>query len=634
MGKRSFGPLRAARKIGKRLSRAVLLPLEDRVLFSTINVSNYGAIPNDGVNDLLAIQTALNASRAGDTILFSGGTFNLSNFSLQQRNSNGFGMIFPGDRTYLGQNGATLSGSDSRGPLVYLQSYSGSSHVPTNNVTISHLNFVGGGIYIDSSSGFNDHIVLDYNTFNLTTTNGDTRQGLTFTSGLSNARITNNYFTGYNGGFGIYGYNYNTLTIANNEFVNVQAGMHIDAFYNSGNLLVEQNYVTGAKGMGMEFQSTATNLVFQDNWFEHPNLSSNFSTNNNSFAYSLILDKSSNIIIRRNVVIAPERPDGVGCRVGFEAGGDNSLVEDNYVNGINNVLAINDAVGTCNVTVRNNQFMNYLEPARLSFPSSNPLRTWTNINNGPNTVLSATMRDRIARMAKPGIGDKRYGDPLPDLGGASGPAAPGNLTGNSLGTGQMELSWFDGSDDEDGFEVQLLGSDGITWQTIATVGTNVTNVTVSNVPDGDVLRVVAFNANGYSSGSNSITVTSLPGTPTDIFGTALTANSIQLSWKDNSANETDFQIQMLSADGSAWLTIGTSSPNVPTYTVTGLAAGQSYAFRVVAHNSTGYSPESVATQVRTPMPESGSAPTRRARAVLIYQGSSSTAVTPSIGASS
>src|SRR4051794_7732409 len=124
MGKPSSRQVRPVRKNPRVSSPFGIQPLEDRLMFATINVSNYGAIPNDGQNDLLAIQAALNASHTGDTILFSGGTFDLFNFGGQQRNSNGNGLIVPGDRIYLGQNGATIRGKDTNGSVWYLQSYS------------------------------------------------------------------------------------------------------------------------------------------------------------------------------------------------------------------------------------------------------------------------------------------------------------------------------------------------------------------------------------------------------------------------------------------------------------------------------------------------------------------------------
>src|SRR5262245_63327644 len=119
--------------------------------------------------------------------------------------------------------------------------------------------------------------------------------------------------------------------------------MHIDAFNGSGNLLVEQNYIRGTKNMGMEFQSSADGLLFQDNWYESPSFTSLPGTSgNNTMAYSLILDKSKNITIRRNVAIMPRKTASDYVRITFEVGGDNTLVEDNYSIGGNHVLAMND----------------------------------------------------------------------------------------------------------------------------------------------------------------------------------------------------------------------------------------------------------------------------------------------------
>ena len=187
-------------------------------------------------------------------------------------------------------------------------------------------------MFLDKSGGgFNTNVTFDHDTFNLNT-HGTNPSGITATSGMSNAVISNNYFTGYSGGFGIYGYNYG-LKIVNNEFVDITAGIHIQAFNDLGNLLVQNNYIKGVNGMGMEFQGCANNLKFLDNFYEHPVLSSDPNRNTNSMAFSLPLDESSNIDIERNTIIAPER-DGIGMRIGIETGGDNALVQDNYINGV------------------------------------------------------------------------------------------------------------------------------------------------------------------------------------------------------------------------------------------------------------------------------------------------------------
>jgi hypothetical protein len=74
----------------------------------------------------------------------------------------------------------------------------------------------------------------------------------------------------------------------------------------------------------------------------------------------LIADRSSGTIARRNTIIAPQRPDGTGVRIGFEMGGDNARCEDNYSVGTQNVVSANDFFGSTSVLVRNNRFKDYL----------------------------------------------------------------------------------------------------------------------------------------------------------------------------------------------------------------------------------------------------------------------------------
>jgi hypothetical protein len=551
------------RSVLRKAASALLESLETRQFLSTVNVVDFGAVANDGNDDSPAIQKALDASKAGDTVVFPGGTFDLKS-----------GMsAWPSSRTYQGQNNAALKGNTNKGQLVTFRG---------DDVTLSGLTFVGGGVFFDRSNGFNQNVVIDNNIFRLDT-KGENNSAVTFTSGLKHAQITNNYVTGYNGGFGIYGYNYNDLEISNNEFVDVSAGMHIDAFGSSGNLLVEQNYISGAKGMGMEFQGAATNLTFQDNWFENPNLSSERKRNGNSMAFSLILDKSSDIEIRRNVVMAPQRPDGIGCRIAFEVGGDDTVVEDNYVDGVNHVLAVNDGVGTCDVTAKNNVFKNYLEGPRISFPSNNPRRSYEQSNNGPGVALTWNIsrgkpgrNHRLDGTAAPagepttvvpptvipvsttpppadnpggnndggdsGSGDSGSGDQNQNGGGTQpaskpttpivapqfpsgptkttpnpaipAPSAPRGLRAKAFSAVRVDLTWTDTANNETGFAVER-SLDGVQWKQVGVTGSDA--VKFSNLSVGAGLRVYyrvrAFNAGGTSAYS-SVAMVTTPQLPT------------------------------------------------------------------------------------------------------------------------
>jgi hypothetical protein len=462
---------------------------------ATVNVADFGARVNDGVNDTGAIQSAINAAGNGGTVVLNSGVYDLPE-----------GMKVASNRTYQGNGGTILRGKNAQGWLLHLEG---------DNTTFKGLTLEGGGLFMDRpGGGMNTNITVDYCVFRLNT-GGDKGNGITFTQGVANTRFTNNYFTNYTGAFAIYGYNYNGLTIANNEIVNTRAGFHIDAFGGSGNLLVEQNYISGVKGMGMEFQGTASNLTFQDNVYENPNLSTVFSQNMNSMAYSLILDKSSNIRIRRNFVYAPLRQDGTGCRVGFEMGGDNAIIEDNYIYGPDVSAYMTDGHGTASVTFRNNRVQNVRHGDYIAFPSSG--RTYTSHNNGANTQLTWDIN-----RPKPGIGAKRFGGqnttpppvtpppvtpptvtPKPVL-----PATPGGVMALATGTTTANLFWMNVAN-ETGYKIERLN--GSTWTSVATVGADVKNYTVTGLSAGQSysFRVLAVNASGASQPSSTMTVTTL-----------------------------------------------------------------------------------------------------------------------------
>lgn len=265
-------------------------------------------------------------------------------------------------------------------------------HITGDGVEISGCIITnGGGVFIDKPGGSkNVGIVIDNNEFRINPGSGQYRNGISFTTGLQDSSITNNLFADIPS-FGVYGYGYNNLTLANNEFQNCAAAAHIDSPGSAGQgnnngLFAKENYITGTSGMGLEFQGNGNNVQVLDNWFEHPRLQTDASKNTGCMAFSIIMDKGSNILIQRNGVVAPERPDKLGARVGFELGGDNSLCSDNYINGIDITAADNDGEGTGSVTFKDNLLLNFLSSDYQAFPAPN--RTYVHQNNGPNVKLT------------------------------------------------------------------------------------------------------------------------------------------------------------------------------------------------------------------------------------------------------
>jgi len=89
-----------------------------------------------------------------------------------------------------------------------------------------------------------------------------------------------------------------------------------------------------------------------------------------------------------------------------------------------------------------------------------------------------------------------------------------------------------------------------------------------------------------------------PSAPTNLSATAVSCSQINLSWTDNSNNETGFKIERKTGAGGAWSQIAAVGANVTAYNNTGLNENTTYFYRVRAYNGDGdsnYSNEDSAT---------------------------------------
>ncbi|HVT87530.1 MAG TPA: glycosyl hydrolase family 28-related protein [Tepidisphaeraceae bacterium] len=504
----------AARSAAKR--RSLVQTLEPRCLLSTVSVSSFGARPNDGIDDSGAIQLAINAAGSGDVVSFDAGTYNIG----VSVNARGGGRILQG-------NGTTLQA----GPTAFAFA------LHASGLKVTGFTFKGRGIFMDSPNGMIGDVVIDNNEFQLQAT-GNHRNAIEFTTGLRNTQITNNTFDPIAGDNGIYGYNWDGLTIGNNEFLNGNEGVHvIDFGDNSRNLLIEQNYFSGLHRMAVEYQGGGWNTIVQDNWYENPVMYPTFNQNNDTFAFSIVADHSHNTIIRRNVAIMPlskDSPDKVGVRIAFEIGGQNILMEDNYAIGGNHVVAANGSHSTG--IVRNNRFLNYRQG-----PSNANGSTVQFLNNGPNIMLTWS-----GSRGRPGP-NKHFGgtpstppvtppptqppttDPVdptdpndpttPANPAPTGLNAPANLVAVAINSSRIELTWTDTSTTEAGFKIER-SIDGINWIQIYLPVANSTQYVDVSLPGSTKLyyRIRAFDASGNSDYSNVAAATTLedsaPVTPT------------------------------------------------------------------------------------------------------------------------
>jgi hypothetical protein len=117
-------------------------------------------------------------------------------------------------------------------------------------------------------------------------------------------------------------------------------------------------------------------------------------------------------------------------------------------------------------------------------------------------------------------------------------------------------------------------------------------------------RVRASNLNDYSDYSNTAIATTLtapPAAPTNLGANAVSSSQIDLSWTDNSNDETAFKIERSTDAGLTFGEIATVTTDATTFTDTGLAPLTTYTYQVRASNSGGDSAYSnTATAITLP----------------------------------
>jgi hypothetical protein len=188
------------------------------------------------------------------------------------------------------------------------------------------------------------------------------------------------------------------------------------------------------------------------------------------------------------------------------------------------------------------------------------------------------------------------------------PAVPANLTAAGVSSSQISLAWTDNSNNETGFKIErCLGATCSNFAQIATVGANVASYSDTGLSASTSYsyRVRASNSAGDSDYSNTTSATtqaasSLPAAPSGLTATA-SATQINLTWTDNSTNETGFSIERCKGTTCTnFAQIASVSMNVTTFSNTGLSKRTTYRYRVRAYNAAGNSAYSNIALATTP----------------------------------
>lgn len=229
-----------------------------------------------------------------------------------------------------------------------------------------------------------------------------------------------------------------------------------------------------------------------------------------------------------------------------------------------------------------------------------------------DTTVNQNTKYYYRVKAKNSFGDSGYSNEInittPPCGTV--PNAPSNLTLTVVSSSQINLSWSDNSDNENGFKIERK-IEGGSYSQIIELGANVTSYSDNSLLPNTkyYYRVRAFNSYGNSSFSNEASATTLPlGTapnaPTNLNVTATSCDRVELNWNDNSDNEDGFKI--LRKEGSEpFIVIATVGSNITTYLDETVSENKVYSYKVTAYNEFG---ESSSNEKQASVPPCGTKP--------------------------
>lgn len=153
-------------------------------------------------------------------------------------------------------------------------------------------------------------------------------------------------------------------------------------------------------------------------------------------------------------------------------------------------------------------------------------------------------------------------------------------------------------------KLQILSSSGAA---IATADTATLGESLSlNLSAGNYFVVVSSKGGYGDIGQYTLTGTAPQGTvattvaaPSNLSATAASSTRVNLSWADNSSNETGFVVER-STNGSTYTAITTTAAGATSYADTTVSGGTTYAYRVKAINGSTNSSYSATQSVATP----------------------------------
>jgi len=293
-------------------------------MLSVVNVADYGAIVNDSSDDYSAIQAAINASKAGDTVRFNTGAYNVSKT-----------LLFTEGRTFLGANGSVLNRTGANDHFL--------AKTGVRNVVVDGLTFKGAGLEIGNAG---QNITVRNNTFTgQTWGNGaGSYYAIFMPSAVHDSLIEGNTFTNSpDADTSIVGWGNYNLTIKGNHFHSVNEAIHL--FENQHGNVISYNTGTKIGRMAIEVQGSGSTGVL----VEYNDFKGFTATSEDGFVYGLsIVTDGTGSVVRNNTIVSY---DASKTPYGIEVGGTGTVIEANYVEGFGTGIVLGDSP---RAVIRNN----------------------------------------------------------------------------------------------------------------------------------------------------------------------------------------------------------------------------------------------------------------------------------------
>ncbi|MBN1671109.1 MAG: fibronectin type III domain-containing protein [Kiritimatiellae bacterium] len=239
-------------------------------------------------------------------------------------------------------------------------------------------------------------------------------------------------------------------------------------------------------------------------------------------------------------------------------------------------------------------------------------QTGANVTSYTDSGLAAATTYYYKVKATSSAGDSGYSNVAGAQTQEGLPAQPSGVAATALSTTQIKITWVDNSSNETQFKIRR-SLDGVDFYVLDPLypAADATTVTDAGLTPGTTYYYMmraegAAGVSVYTDPVSATTQAGVPAAPSALTATAVSSSQIDLTWQDNSSNETTFKIDRRQSGTSAWVRIAAPGADATACSDAGLPAETHFYYKVKAANSAGdsaYSSVAAATTEPDNSPE-------------------------------